>query len=140
MRYGYQRVVVVPCFLPMYLLLLLSLSSWRPVLTAYIYLTSLPQCIYAIMIYPKTPSPSSHISLVALPHLHRCRLHLPVSILPLCLFSRISTAMLVRLRLHRCPCLPYPLFRISTASIIILLCLYFSPRPSLPIFSVFLRL
>ena len=123
---GYQRVVFFPSFLTMYLLLLLPLSSWRPVIPLSILLTSFPQCIKTIVDFPKTPFMLSHISSVAVPHLHHRRLHLPVSRLSLYLLSRISAAMVVLCRLHCYPCLPSPLFRIFVTSVVILPRLRFS--------------
>ena len=112
----------------MYLLLLPSLSSWFPAIPASLRLKSLPRCVYAIAIFPKTPSMSSHISSISVPHLRRRRLHLPVSPSLLSLLSRISSAVIIRRCLHRCPCLSSPIFRIYTTSIVILPHNCFIPR------------
>ena len=90
------------------------------------YETSLPRCVYTIVSFPKMPAPLSHISSVAAPHLRRCHFHLPVSPYPLSLLSQKSSYVSIHQCLHCYPCLSSPIFRIYTASVVILLRLYFS--------------
>ena len=73
------------------------------------------------------PSLSSHISSVAVPYIRRRRLHLPVSSSLISLLFRISSVMIFRRCLHRCPCLSSTIFRMYTTSVVILLFLCFSP-------------
>ena len=113
---GYQRVVVVPCCITMYLLLILSLSPWHPVVPSshqYCISTSdilatmrirhcgfnqntvsvVPHLFYFHPASTPPPSPPSCISAASIPvvlYLHRCACQTPYSPLPLSAITIIT--------------------------------------------------
>ena len=92
----------------------------------YLNIPSLSRYVYAIVIVQEMLSISSCISSVTVPRLRRHHHHLPISPLSLSLSSCISTAVIIHHCLHLWPCLSSPLSYISTASVVILPCIFCS--------------